>query len=83
MRRREDTDIYGGRATRPAAGSRKFLFHEDVSGLKAISGQYAVVVLSLDLIVVNRGDGDMTKSTVQKRQIAHLVQMVMEAAPAN
>jgi hypothetical protein len=42
-----------------------------------------VVVPSLDLIVVNRGDGDMTKSTVQKRQIAHLVQMVMEAAPAN
>jgi CubicO group peptidase (beta-lactamase class C family) len=46
-------------------------------------GQYAVVVPSLDLIVVNRVDGDMTKRTVHKRQIARLVQMVVEAAPAN
>jgi CubicO group peptidase (beta-lactamase class C family) len=46
-------------------------------------GQYAVVVPSLDLIVVNRVDGDMTKRTVHKRQIARLVEMVVEAAPAN
>jgi len=44
-------------------------------------GQYAVVVPSLDLIVVNRVDGDMTKRTVHKRQIARLAEMVVEAAP--
>jgi CubicO group peptidase (beta-lactamase class C family) len=44
-------------------------------------GQYAVVVPSLDLIVVNRVDGDMTKSTVSKRQMSRLVQMVVAAAP--
>jgi CubicO group peptidase (beta-lactamase class C family) len=46
-------------------------------------GQYAVVVPSLDLIVVNRVDGDMTKREVHKRQIARLVEMVVEAAPGN
>ena len=44
-------------------------------------GQYAVVVPSLDLIVVNRVDGDMTKRTVHKRHVARLVEMVVEAAP--
>jgi CubicO group peptidase (beta-lactamase class C family) len=46
-------------------------------------GQYAVVVPSLDLIVVNRVDGEMTKRTVHKRQIARLVEMVVAAAPGN
>lgn len=46
-------------------------------------GQYAVVVPSLDLIVVNRVDEDLTKSKVHKREVARLVQMVMAAAPSN
>jgi CubicO group peptidase (beta-lactamase class C family) len=45
-------------------------------------GQYAVAVPSLDLIIVNRVDEKMTKRTVHKRQMAHLVQMVVAAAPA-
>jgi hypothetical protein len=46
-------------------------------------GQYAVVVPSLDLIIVNRLDGEMSKREIHKRQISRLVQMVVEAAPAN
>jgi CubicO group peptidase (beta-lactamase class C family) len=46
-------------------------------------GQYAVVVPSLDLIVVNRVDEKMTKRTVHKRQMAQIVRMVVAAAPAN
>jgi CubicO group peptidase (beta-lactamase class C family) len=46
-------------------------------------GQYAVVVPSLDLIVVNRVDERLTKRTVHKQQIAQLVRMVVEAAPKN
>ena len=46
-------------------------------------GQYAVVLPALDLIVVNRVDGDETKRTVHKRQMAQLVQMVVDAAPRN
>jgi CubicO group peptidase (beta-lactamase class C family) len=46
-------------------------------------GQYAVVVPSLDLIVVNRVDGEQTRREVHKRQIAQLVQMVVAAAPSN
>lgn len=46
-------------------------------------GQYAVVVPLLDLIVVNRVDGSLTKREVHKREIAHLVEMVVSAAPAN
>lgn len=46
-------------------------------------GQYAVVVPSLDLIVVNRVDGNMTKRNVDKREIARLMGMVVAAAPAN
>jgi hypothetical protein len=41
-----------------------------------------VVVPSLDLIVVNRVDGELTKRTVSKRQVAHLVRMAVSAAPA-
>jgi CubicO group peptidase (beta-lactamase class C family) len=44
-------------------------------------GQYAVVVPSHDLIVVNRVDGEMTKRTVHKRQISQLVRMVVDATP--
>jgi hypothetical protein len=46
-------------------------------------GQYAVVVPSLDLIVVNRVDGEITRATVHKREMAQLVRMVVEAAPKN
>jgi CubicO group peptidase (beta-lactamase class C family) len=46
-------------------------------------GQYAVVVPSLDLIIVNRLDGDLTKRKINKRQISQMVQMVVAAAPAN
>jgi CubicO group peptidase (beta-lactamase class C family) len=46
-------------------------------------GQYAVVVPSLDLIIVNRVDEKMTKRTVHKRQIAQLVRMVAAAAPTD
>jgi CubicO group peptidase (beta-lactamase class C family) len=46
-------------------------------------GQYAVVVPSLDLIVVNRVDEKMTKRTVHKGQMSQLVRMVVAAAPAN
>ena len=45
-------------------------------------GQYAVVVPSLDLIVVNRVDERKTKRTVSKQQMSRLVQMVVAAAPA-
>jgi CubicO group peptidase (beta-lactamase class C family) len=44
-------------------------------------GQYAVVVPSLDLIVVNRLDERMTKRTIHKRQMAKLVRMAVDAAP--
>jgi CubicO group peptidase (beta-lactamase class C family) len=46
-------------------------------------GQYAVVVPSLDLIVVNRVDESLTKRTVHKREMAQLLRMVVEAAPKN
>jgi hypothetical protein len=42
-----------------------------------------MVVPSLDLIVINHVDWDMTKRTVHKRQIARTVEMVVAAAPAN
>jgi CubicO group peptidase (beta-lactamase class C family) len=44
-------------------------------------GQYSVVVPALDLVIVNRVDSDMTKRTVGKREMAHLVRLVVEAAP--
>jgi CubicO group peptidase (beta-lactamase class C family) len=46
-------------------------------------GQYAVVVPSRDLIIVNRLDSKMTKHKVSKRQVARLVQLVISAAPPN
>ena len=46
-------------------------------------GQYAVVVPSLDLIIVNRVDENMTRHKVDKRQIARLAEMVVDAAPGN
>jgi hypothetical protein len=44
---------------------------------------YAVVVPSLDLIIVNRLDGDLTKREIHKSQISRMVEMVVAAAPAN
>jgi len=46
-------------------------------------GQYAVVVPSRDLIVVNRVDSRLTKRSISKRDIAHLVHLVFDAAPVN
>jgi CubicO group peptidase (beta-lactamase class C family) len=45
-------------------------------------GQYAIVVPSRDLVIVNRVDGERTKANVHKRQVARLVEMVMAAAPS-
>jgi CubicO group peptidase (beta-lactamase class C family) len=44
-------------------------------------GQYAVVVPALDLVIVNRVDSDLTRRTVGKREMAHLVRLVQEATP--
>jgi CubicO group peptidase (beta-lactamase class C family) len=44
-------------------------------------GQYAVVIPSRDLIVVNRVDKALTKKTVGKAQMAELVRLVLSAAP--
>jgi CubicO group peptidase (beta-lactamase class C family) len=46
-------------------------------------GQYAVVVPSQDLVIVNRVDGEETKRTVHKAQMAKLVRLVLDAAPKN
>jgi len=43
-------------------------------------GQYAVVVPSLDLIIVTRVDSDRTKRKVNKAEISKLVHYVVEAA---
>jgi CubicO group peptidase (beta-lactamase class C family) len=44
-------------------------------------GQYAVVVPSLDLIIVNRLDEHLSKRAIHKRQMAHLVYLVFTSAP--
>ncbi len=44
-------------------------------------GQFAVVVPALDLIIINRVDSRLTKRTVSKKEMAHLVHMVVAAAP--
>jgi CubicO group peptidase (beta-lactamase class C family) len=44
-------------------------------------GQYAVVIPSRDLIVVNRVDRELTHKTVSKTQMAELVRLVLAAAP--
>ena len=72
--------ICGGRATRRAAHRKGYFFREGASGRK---GMYAVVVPSLDLIIVNRLDGDLTKREIHKSQISRMVDMVVAAAPAN
>ena len=46
-------------------------------------GQYAVVVPSLDLIVVNQVDSTLTGRNVSKSHMAQLVRMVTDAAPRN
>jgi len=47
------------------------------------SWQYAVVVPSLDLIVVNRLDEKQTRRTIGKRQMARMVRLAVDAAPKN
>jgi len=46
-------------------------------------GQYAVVVPSRDLIIVNRVDEELTKRQVSKRQMARFAQMVLAVALPN
>jgi CubicO group peptidase (beta-lactamase class C family) len=46
-------------------------------------GQFAVVVPSLDLIIINRVDGRISGRNVDKGQISRLVKMVVAAAPPN
>jgi CubicO group peptidase (beta-lactamase class C family) len=46
-------------------------------------GQYAVVVPSLDLIIVNRLDEKQTRRTIGKRQMARMVRLAVDAAPKN
>jgi len=43
-------------------------------------GQYAVVIPSLDLIVVTRVNSDRTKEELHKREVSKLVQLVVAAA---
>lgn len=65
-----------------ASGARpKIKFPKGCFWAEGNLGQYAVVIPSLDLIVVNRVDGKLTKRTVSKQQMAHFAQMVIEAAP--
>ena len=78
---RAATAICGGPATRPAAHGQKLNFPRRLVWAEGNLGQYAVVIPSLDLIVVNRVDGKLTKRTVSKQQMAHFAQMVIEAAP--
>jgi len=46
-------------------------------------GQYAVIVPSLDLVVVNQVDSRLTGRRVSKQQMAQLMRMVTSAAPRN
>jgi hypothetical protein len=69
--------------TQRAAGPQEISFPKGSFWAEGHLGQYAVVVPSLDLIVVNRVDGEITKRTVHKRQMARLVEMVVGAAPGN
>ena len=45
-------------------------------------GQYALVIPSLDMVIVNRVDPALTTKEVSKTQMAHLVQTILAAAPA-
>jgi CubicO group peptidase (beta-lactamase class C family) len=71
--------------TADAAGGKrkKISFPKGSYWAEGHLGQYAVVVPSLDLIIINRVDDDMTKREVDKRQMSRMVQMVVAAAPAN
>jgi CubicO group peptidase (beta-lactamase class C family) len=60
--------------------ARKISFPQGSFWAEGNLGQYAVVVPALDLIVVNRLDGRLAKSSIDKRQVARLVQMVVDAA---
>lgn len=61
---------------------QRISFPKDSFWVEGHLGQYAVVVPSLDLIVVNRVDGQMTRRSVGKKEIARLVQMVVAITPA-
>jgi hypothetical protein len=61
--------------------AQQIAFPRDSFWAEGHLGQYAVIVPSLDLIVVNRVDDRLTKRMVHKREMAQLVRMVAEAAP--
>jgi CubicO group peptidase (beta-lactamase class C family) len=58
----------------------EYVFPPGSFWLEGHLGQYAVVVPSLDLIVVVRVAGDHPRKPVHKREMAKLVQLVVEAA---
>jgi CubicO group peptidase (beta-lactamase class C family) len=64
-----------------SGGRQKIAFPKGSFWAEGHLGQYAVVLPSLDLIVVNRLDGRQTKQMIEKRQMAHFVRMVINAAP--
>jgi len=61
----------------------EYLFPPGSFWLEGHLGQYAVIVPSLDLIVVVRVDSDITRKVVHKRQMAELMKLVVAAASPN
>jgi CubicO group peptidase (beta-lactamase class C family) len=58
----------------------EYVFPRGSFWLEGHLGQYAIVVPSLDLIVVVRVDSNRTKGEIHKREMARLVRLVVEAA---
>jgi CubicO group peptidase (beta-lactamase class C family) len=61
----------------------EYVFPPGSFWLEGHLGQYAVVVPSLDLIVVVRVDSDIMRKVVHKRQMAELMKLVVAAASPN
>jgi CubicO group peptidase (beta-lactamase class C family) len=69
-------------ADSPAPGSKaKYPFPPGSYWLEGHLGQFAVVVPSLDLIVVTRVDSEQTDTTVGKAKVSKLMKYVVAAAP--
>jgi CubicO group peptidase (beta-lactamase class C family) len=64
-----------------SGGAQQIAFPKGSFWAEGHLGQYAVVVPSLDLVVVNRVDERKTKRVVHKMEMAQLVRMVVDAAP--
>jgi CubicO group peptidase (beta-lactamase class C family) len=68
--------------TSSASGaSRELVFPRGCFWTEGHKGQYAVVVPSLDLVVVNLLDERLARRTIRRQQISRLVQLVAAAAP--